>query len=153
MLAKPRQKPQKVKTDREEGSALTVQELKFERRRPTCKIPSSLAVDHKAEVRFFNAYDETAKLGSEIYTCDMKTLTWTTTKSMMHMHIAPPIGTPAYPNSFLPVFEEVWLFTQVQDVWYNSKFFAVLGSKAYLFGWTDAKWDIFIQISQKTIPC
>ncbi|KAJ7016724.1 hypothetical protein C8F04DRAFT_716868 [Mycena alexandri] len=89
----------KLEADRETASpkpsAWKVQQLKGDA--PPCEVPSSFAVDHEAEVLFFNTYDEAAEHGSEIYACDMKTQTWTNiTKSIMH---APrPIGSPAHPE-------------------------------------------------------
>ncbi|KAJ7720814.1 hypothetical protein B0H16DRAFT_1738649 [Mycena metata] len=56
-------------------SAWKVRKLKGDA--PPCEVPASFAVDHEAEVLFFNTYDEAAEHGSEIYACDMKTQTWT----------------------------------------------------------------------------
>lgn len=69
----------RVKTEKGENavradSKLVVETLKGDA--PPRGVPSSHAIDHEEEVLFFNTYDETAKYGSEIYSCSLKTKIW-----------------------------------------------------------------------------
>ncbi|KAJ7151365.1 hypothetical protein C8R43DRAFT_1004934 [Mycena crocata] len=85
-----------VKLERAESATLlTVKKLKGDA--PPNEIPSSHAIDHENQVVFFNTYDETAKYGSEIYSCNLKNKMWTNiTKSIKYL--PHPIGTPERPR-------------------------------------------------------
>ncbi|KAJ7704496.1 hypothetical protein B0H17DRAFT_1326617 [Mycena rosella] len=87
----------KVKAERADSavpaasSKLAVKKLKGDA--PPAQPPSAKAIDDENQLLFFNTYDESAKYGSQIYSCDMKTATWTKiTKSIKYL--SRPLGTP-----------------------------------------------------------